>query len=48
MFNILSHKGNANPNYIEIVLSPVKMTIKKTNNSKFWLGCKEKKTITHC
>jgi hypothetical protein len=37
MFDILSHKGNANQNYTEIYFIQVRMAImKKTNNSKCW------------
>ena len=37
MLNITKHQGNANQNYNEIHLTPVRMTIiKKTRNNNCW------------
>ena len=42
MLNTVNHQGNANQNYSEISLTPVRMlTIKKNSNNKCWQGCGE-------
>jgi hypothetical protein len=49
MFNILSHKGNANQNDTEIPLYPVRMAIFKTQTTtNSGEDVREKGTLIHC
>jgi len=49
MFNIFSHKGNANQNNPEFSLTPVRMAmIKNSGDSKCWRRCGERGILLHC
>jgi len=49
MFNIFSHKGNANQNNPRFHLTPVRMAnIKNSGDSKCWRGCGERGTLLRC
>ena len=51
MLNITLNQGNANQNHNEISLHTCSIrmgTIKKTENNKYWQGCKEIGALVHC
>ena len=49
MLSIAHYYRNANQNYNEISLTPVKMAIiKKSANNKCWKGCRKKGTLFLC
>jgi hypothetical protein len=49
MLTIPSHKGNANQTTLRFHLTLVRIAIiKNTTKNKYWQGCGEKGTLTHC